>query len=162
MSYNRQAAVDYAHKWAFSRNPRYISFNGMGGDCTSFVSQCLHAGGAPMNYTKTFGWYYISANDRAPAWSGAKYLYNFLTTNNGIGPYGREVGIEELAPGDVIQLSFTPGLFSHTLLVVDTGNKPAADNILIAAHTDDSDYRPLNTYFYAIDRRYLKINLRQG
>ena len=62
----------------------------------------------------------------------------------------------------MIQLSFTPGIFSHTLLVVDTGNKPAADNILIAAHTDDSDYRPLNTYFYAIDRRYLKINLRQG
>ena len=39
VSYNREKAVSYAEKWAFSRNPRYMSFDGIGGDCTSFVSQ---------------------------------------------------------------------------------------------------------------------------
>ena len=26
VSYNREKAVSYAEKWAFSRNPRYMSF----------------------------------------------------------------------------------------------------------------------------------------
>ena len=51
VSYNREKAVSYAEKWAFSRNPRYMSFDGIGGDCTSFVSQCLYAGSGVMNYT---------------------------------------------------------------------------------------------------------------
>ena len=55
--YDREKAVAYAHKWAYGRNPAYGDFSEMGGDCTNFVSQCLHAGGAPMNYTPTFGWF---------------------------------------------------------------------------------------------------------
>ena len=81
VSYNREKAVSYAEKWAFSRNPRYMSFDGIGGDCTSFVSQCLYAGSGVMNYTPVMGWYYNSAADRAPAWSGVPYLYQFLTGN---------------------------------------------------------------------------------
>ena len=75
--YDRSKAAAYAEKWAFSRNPRYISFDGMGGDCTSFVSQCLYAGTGVMNYTRDTGWYYNSASDRAAAWSGVPYLYRF-------------------------------------------------------------------------------------
>lgn len=77
--YDRSKAAAYAEKWAFSRNPRYISFDGMGGDCTSFVSQCLYAGTGVMNFTRDTGWYYNSASDRAAAWSGVPYLYRFLT-----------------------------------------------------------------------------------
>lgn len=84
--YDRSKAAAYAEKWAFSRNPRYISFDGMGGDCTSFVSQCLYAGTGVMNYTRDTGWYYNSASDRAAAWSGVPYLYRFLTGNRSVGP----------------------------------------------------------------------------
>ena len=35
--YNRQAAVAYAHRWAFGRNPAYSNFDGMGGE-----SLCRH------------------------------------------------------------------------------------------------------------------------
>ena len=70
--YDRSKAAAYAEKWAFSRNPRYISFDGMGGDCTSFVSQCLYAGTGVMNFTRDTGWYYNSASDRAAAWSGGR------------------------------------------------------------------------------------------
>jgi hypothetical protein len=159
--YNRAAAVAYAHQWAFSRNPQYLNFDGMGGDCTSFVSQCLRAGGAPQNYTKTFGWYYNSANDRAPAWSGVPYLYNFLTKNKGAGVYAAETVLFALEPGDVIQLSFTPGVFGHSLLVVETGTAKDEDHVLIATHTDDSDYRPLSSY-NCIAKRFLKIGIRNG
>ena len=73
MEYNREKAVEYAHKWAFERNPAYYNFEGIGGDCTNFISQCIHAGGAPMNYTKDVGWYYSSPNNRSAAWSSVHY-----------------------------------------------------------------------------------------
>ena len=58
--YNRSNAVLYAMEWAFSRNPQYYNFDPVGGDCTSFVSQCIYAGSNVMNYDKINGWYYIN------------------------------------------------------------------------------------------------------
>ena len=159
MAYNREKAVEYAHRWAFDRNPAYYNFTGIGGDCTNFVSQCIHAGGAKMNFTKDYGWYYISPNNRAPAWTGVEFFYRFLMTNKGVGPFGRLVTMEELEPGDVIQLSNSGIVFTHTLLVVETGYFNTPDDILIAAHTYYSDYRPLSTYAVA-DIRFIKIYAR--
>lgn len=160
MTYDRAAAVEYAHRWAYGRNPKYMNFSGIGGDCTNFVSQCLHAGGAPMNYTPTFGWYYRSPGDRAPAWTGVQYLYNFLIVNQSAGPRARRVEAEELEPGDVVQLAFTPGIYAHSLLVVEMGTRPAPEEILIATHSDDSDNRPLSSYHSVAAMRFLKISLR--
>ena len=70
--YDRQAAVEYAHRWAYHRNPDFYNFDELGGDCTNFASQCLYAGAGVMNYTPTFGWYYISADDRSPSWTGVR------------------------------------------------------------------------------------------
>ena len=42
--YDRQAAVAYAHRWAYLRNPAFYNFDKLGGDCTNFASQCLYAG----------------------------------------------------------------------------------------------------------------------
>jgi len=157
MAYDRIRAIEYAHKWAFDRNPRYLDFSTMGGDCTNFVSQCLLAGGFSMNYEKTFGWYYISASDRAPAWSGVTYLYNFLMKKKETGPSAREVRIEQIIPGDIVQLSFDGYTFGHSLLVVEAGNPVGRNNVLIATHTDDSDYRALNTYMGVREYRYLQV-----
>ena len=149
MLYNRDKAVAYAHEWVFRRNPRYYDFDKLGvGDCTNFISQCLYAGCGVMNYTPTMGWYYISLNQRAPAWSGVPFLYNFLTTNKGAGPYGKEMSIENAMLGDVIQLSPDGVRFVHSLLIVALGDPPSVDNILITCHTKDSDNRPLNSYTY--------------
>ena len=35
IKYNRQKTIEYANKWAFSRNPKYYNFDNIGGDCTS-------------------------------------------------------------------------------------------------------------------------------
>ena len=147
MSYNREQAIAYAHKWAFGRNTAYYNFDPVGGDCTNFASQCLYAGCGVMNYTRDTGWYYRSAYDRAAGWSGVEYLHRFLTANRGAGPYAIELPLGFAQPGDIIQLSFDGLTFAHSPFVVAT-----QPDILVAAHTYDSDYKPLAAYQYRLAR----------
>ncbi len=141
--YRREDATAYAARWAFGRNPRYLSFNGIGGDCTSFVSQCLFAGGGVMNYQKDVGWYYSSPANRAAAWSSVPHLRRFLLQNRSVGPFARAVGLEELLPGDVIQLGREDRVWYHSLLVTGVG-----DQLLVSAHSFDAHLRPLSSYQY--------------
>ena len=145
--YDRTQAVLYAHRWAYGRNPAYYDFENLGGDCTNFASQCLFAGCGVMNFTPTYGWYYIDLNNRAPAWTGVPYFYNFLTTNHqGPGPFGREALITEVLPGDFVQLKLTGDIFQHTPVIVAVGPEPTLDHILVAAHTTNANFRPLSSY----------------
>ncbi len=144
LPYERERAVRYARRWAMSRNPLFANFTGLGGDCTNFVSQCVYAGSCIMNLTPTFGWYYISPDDRAPAWTGVTFFYNFMTGNEGLGPYAMETNAGGLTLGDVIQLGNRDGDWYHTLLVTGT----AGNEYLVCAHSEDSLDRPLSTYRY--------------
>ena len=150
--YDRLAAVRYAHRWAYSRNPAFYDYEQLGGDCTNFASQCLYAGTGVMNFTPTFGWYYIDANDKAPAWTGVQYFFNFMTRQEpSPGPFGVEIPINRLdllLPGDFVQLKFANETYGHTPIIVSVGRSASLDTILIAAHSHDADYRPLNTYQY--------------
>ena len=140
-SYDRRAAVSYARCWALKRNPAYYDFSDLGGDCTNFASQSIFAGAGVMNYTPTFGWYYISPERRAAAWTGVEYLYNFLTSNKGAGPFAREVEWVEAMPGDVVQLGDEAGDFYHTPVI--TAIYPT---ILVCAHSYDMLDVPLADY----------------
>jgi len=155
--YDREKAVAYAHRWAYFRDPEYHDFSGLGGDCTNFASQCIFAGAGVMNYTPTYGWYYVGLDDRAPAWTGVMFLYNFLVNNRGAGPFGREVGIRDVAPGDIAQLMLEPGGYQHTPVVVSV-NGPRADfeTVCVAAHSQDCDCRPLSSY-EALGVRFVRI-----
>ena len=155
LPYDRRRAVEYALRWALSRNPLFPDFTGIGGDCTNFVSQCILAGSCIMNETPDFGWYYFSPINRAPAWSGVAYLYDFLTgvpafaeQNGGVGPFATEVDSTSVMPGDVVQLANSQGVFYHTLLVTGMDG----DDFLLSAHTNDARNRPLSTYNYASTR----------
>jgi len=149
IDYDRTAAVDYAHKWAFSRNPRYYNYDNIGGDCTNFASQCLYAGTGIMNFTPVYGWYYNNANNKAPSWTGVQYFYNFITRSKpSQGPFCVETTLENLEIGDLIQLSFSDNQYQHTPVIVAIGDPPSPENILLAAHTYNADYRPLSTYSY--------------
>ena len=143
--YNRQAVYDYAKKWAFGRNPKFYNFNAIGGDCTNFASQCIYAGAGVMNYTPTFGWYYISVNDRTPSWTGVEYLYNFLVNNDGAGPFAEEVSLEKLEVGDIVQLGTATNDFYQSPVVVRVSN----GQIYVAAHTYDAFNKPLSSYNFA-------------
>jgi hypothetical protein len=155
--YNRQQAVQYAHMWAYKRNPAFFNFEKSGGDCTNFASQVIFAGSGIMNYTPTYGWHYIDINRRTPSWTGVDFLHDFLINNKGIGPYAEETDIGDIMPGDIIQLCFDNGsIFHHSPVVIRAGNSPAVENILVAAHTDDQDYYPLKEYDW-IKIRYIHI-----
>lgn len=150
--YNREAAVAYARKWALDRNPAYYDFENIGGDCTNFASQCIYAGAKVMNYTPDLGWYYRSSYDRAAAWTGVEYLYNFLVNNKSVGPYAHVVSQSEAKPGDIVQLGTANGDFYHSPVIIAV--RPM---ILVAAHTYDALDRPLYSYNFAM-ARFLHID----
>ncbi len=145
IGYDRAAAVRYAETWAAGRNPRFPDFEGMGGDCTNFASQCVYAGCGTMNYDPASGWYCSSLNDRSASWSGVEFLHAFLTGNKSAGPYAEETGADALQPGDLVQLGSPEGRFYHTPVVLSAKN----GEILVAAHTFDALYRPLSSYTYS-------------
>lgn len=146
--YDRTRAVAYAKTWAMRRNPNYMNFDKLGGDCTNFASQCIFAGSGAMNYTPVLGWYYNSSRDRTASWSGVEYLSNFLISNKGVGPYAAETDRERLEIGDVIQLGRSEEDFYHTPVVT----RIEEDDIFVCAHSYDAYMRPLSTYTYEVIR----------
>ncbi len=145
--YDRLAAVFYAHRWAYGRNPMFYDYEKIGGDCTNFASQCLYAGAPVMNFARDMGWYYLDANNKSPSWTGVAYFYNFLTRKEAsIGPIARETEAAALRPGDFAQISFNGEDWQHTPIVVSVGTPGDLSRILVAAHSYDADFRPLDSY----------------
>ncbi len=140
--YNRLAAVAYADEWWNKANPRYHHFEV---DCTNFVSQCLFAGGIPMNYTnrRESGWWYEGyANGKERwsfSWAVAHSLQTYLLSDQGGFRADRLQRPAELQLGDVISYDWDgDGRFTHTTIVTafDSAGSP-----LVNAHTNDSRHR---------------------
>ena len=153
--YQNDRAVEYARRWALSRNPLFTDFTGRGGNCTNFVSQCVLAGSCVMNPTPDFGWYYVSEEDRAPAWSSVEYFYDFMTgtpafasQNGGVGPFATEVPRRNAVPGDVIQYADEEGDWYHTVIISAVEN----GEIYVCAQSNDALDRPLSSYNFATAR----------
>lgn len=158
-TYNRVRAIEYARRWALSRNPLFADFTGVGGDCTNFISQAILAGCCKMNDAPTFGWYFATKSDRAPAWAGVNEFFDFMTGNGDfptilsrVGPFGYVTDKDYAAFGDVVQLANKDGVFYHTLMV--TGNLNG--DILVTGHSNDALDRPLSSYPNASER-YIHI-----
>ena len=106
-----------------------------------------------MNTTPTYGWFYFSPTDRAPAWSGVDELFDFLTgtpefseANGGIGPYATNaIDSRQILMGDVVQLQNAEGNFYHSLIISGFTD----NDILVCAQSDNALDRPLSTYNYA-------------
>lgn len=148
LPYNREAALNYATKWALRRNPDFYDYSHLGGDCTNFASQVLLAGGAKMNYQPNLGWYYIDPNRKAPSWTGVDFLYNFLISNRTKGPFGKETNQTNVEIGDLIQLSYQSGpRFNHTLVITKLDPLFGIDRIYVSAHSiDRSNVNLAKTY----------------
>lgn len=98
--YNRLAAVRYALRHWNNPNPAFGNFDnvGTGGDCANFVSQCMRAGGWPLDYRETAlntEWWYrrvgadrfdTSGNDWwSCTWSLAHSHFLYMRANHGLG-----------------------------------------------------------------------------
>lgn len=146
-AYDRRLALAYAHRWAFGRNPAYYNFDLLGGDCTNYASQCLFAGAGVMDYRPTFGWYYITSGNRTASWTGVPFFYNYLLRKEKTpGPTAVETSLDRCEPGDFVQLDFDGFGYDHTPIIVEMSQPFSLRTTLVAAHSNDADYRPLSSY----------------
>ena len=148
INYDRISAVNYAKKWALSRNPRYYDFDSIGGDCTNFISQCIFSGSKVMNYKLNNGWYYINGNKKSPSWTGVEYLYKFLINNKEVGPRAKVANQNELQIGDIAQLSFGNNIFGHSLFIINIDDVNDLNKIQIATHTYDELGKNIGEYYF--------------
>lgn len=148
--YDREAAVNYALKWALGKNPDYYHFGGIGGDCTNFISQCVFAGAPTMNF-EPLGWFYQNPSSRSPSWTSVEFFHKFILHNIGFGPFGTLVNVPELELGDIVQLR-QAGRFNHSLIVTKIeGGVP-----YICAHSTNVLNKPLSSYLWK-EIRCIKI-----
>jgi len=130
MQYNRLLAVQYAAMWWSSYNPMFRAFPD---DCTNFVSQCLWAGGMPMEVTarRDTGWWYLGPADQwSLSWAVAHSLRWYLEVS---GRAERRETARELELGDVISYDWNRDFtWTHSTIVV--GFDPAGEP-LVAAHS---------------------------
>ena len=116
-SYAREEAAAYAREWAGERNPQWGVYDGAGGNCMNYVSQCLYASGIPMDQSGDARWYWYSDSSRAPAWTGVDSFRDYVMNNTGYGlsaETGAAYGTGE--QGDVILMS-TAGNYHHAVII---------------------------------------------
>lgn len=157
--YDRQAVVAYADRWWDEANPAYENFEV---NCTNYVSQCLFAGGAPMNYTgkRESGWWYhglAGGQERwSYSWAVANSLQHHLSQPRADGLRAERMeSAAQLVPGDVICYDWDGnGQFRHNTIVT----AQTADGMpLVNANTVPSrhrywDYR--DSYAWTENTRY--------
>lgn len=167
MKYNSMEAVDYAKKYALTPNKNYKFFDyssGVGGDCTNFLSQCLHAGSAQMVYTPN-PWYYKNISKPpyytcSMSWSVAHSLYWFLKNNDHIrapGPKGRETNNpNDINLGDLIFFEDLRHRIFHGTIVTGftLDGKP-----LLSQHSSNDLDIPIKPHYYNLKIHYLNIYL---
>ena len=63
-----------------------------------------------------------------------------------------ETDLSGIAPGDVVQFANEEGKFVHTALITLVPLVRRYSTVLVAAHSNDSDCRPLDTYAFPVMR----------
>lgn len=164
--YDRAAAVDYARQWALSRNPEWADYSGSGGNCQNFVSQCLLAGGIPMDTTggAVWKWYGRSPNNRAGAsgrsasWTGVEGFLSYVRGNEG----GAGLAAVADAPyyggraGDVIHMGYGEDEgWSHTVLITEVLTDEAGNIVDYLVCSNTADQRDFPVGAYALTRQML-------
>lgn len=160
--YDRAKVKVYADRWWDHPNPEFIHFDV---DCTNYVSQCLFAGNAPMNYTgnRASGWWY-QGQSKQEQWSyswSVSHSLQWLLASSKAGLRAELVSsADQLTIGDVIIYDWdNNGKYQHSVIVaaMDASGMP-----LVNAHTSNSrhrywDYRDSYAWSEATKYRFFHI-----
>lgn len=163
--YRRDLAAAYADRWWNEGNPAYELFEV---NCTHYVSQCIFAGNAPMNYTgkRGSGWWYKGRNKGQEMWSYSWAVSNSLTQylsaarKSGL----RAVEVQtagELQLGDVITYDWNgDGRFEHSTIVTafDSDGQPLVNANTVASRHRFWDYRDSYAWTKGTRYRFFHIN----
>ncbi|WP_432115010.1 amidase domain-containing protein [Streptomyces sp. S1] len=114
--YDYGAMAKYAEKYWKNYNPSYRTFNGVGGDCTNFISQSLRAGGWKNDtgwYKSYENWWYNSAN-QTWSWTGVDYWASFARHSKRA--YNL-TNVYHMGVGDILQMDFNGnGSKDHSMI----------------------------------------------
>ncbi|MBQ8892821.1 MAG: amidase domain-containing protein [Clostridia bacterium] len=118
--YDRQAAAEYAQAYCISRNSAWADYSEKGGNCQNYVSQCLLAGGIPMDYTDPAQWNSETGGSeiRSPSWAWVQGFAAYAAENTGYG-LSAEVDVPYYSGniGDVLQMGLEENCHHSTVIV---------------------------------------------
>ncbi len=159
--FDREDAVLYANKWVgqdqvVRNEDQWFVYDSYGGNCCNYVSQCLYAGGIPMDISgsQLWKWYgdtpdnTTSSKGRSRAWTGVGDFYDYCKNNEGFG-LAAEVGVNLYSgsAGDAIVMT-SGEEWSHVVIITqvikDQDGKVV--DYLINSNTSDRNNYPLSAY----------------
>ena len=151
-AYDREAAAAYAREWAGDRNPRWHAYDGAGGNCMNYVSQCLYAAGIPMD--PSGGWYWYSDADRAPAWTGVSAFRRYALENSGYGLCAAEASYDSGETGDVI-LMYSDERYNHAVIITEPVYDSEGEIIDYLICSNTGNYRDFPAAAYTCQKQEL-------
>ncbi|MFI8227861.1 amidase domain-containing protein [Streptomyces sp. NPDC085900] len=114
--YNYPAMAAYAEKYWKNYNTAYRRYNGMGGDCTNFLSQSLYAGGWKQvtASTEDYDTWYSGSSSDSDTWIGVNEWSWFTQTAKRTTPLANAY---QMDVGDVLQMDFDKdGSKDHSMM----------------------------------------------
>ncbi|SFI71955.1 Putative amidase domain-containing protein [Paenibacillus sp. UNC496MF] len=157
--YRRDMAAAYADRWWNEANPAYELFEV---NCTNYISQCLFAGAAPMNYTgkRASGWWYRGFSggreNWSYSWAVANALQHYLSAPHNSSLRATVVdSADQLALGDVIIYDWGgDNRFQHSTIVTafDAAGMPLVNANTVPSRHRYWDYQ--DSYAWTENTRY--------
>ncbi len=155
-SYDRSAAVAYARQYMDERNEDWHDYSGEGGNCQNYVSQCILAGGIPMDVEGSARWKWFSAaqNDSASetgctlSWINVDSFWAYARDNTGSGLVAEvDADFDSGQAGDLIVMG-TPDDWNHVVIITEVVKDAEGNTVdyLICSNTTDVRDFPVSAY----------------
>lgn len=157
-SYQREKAVAYSDMWVGRRNTDWSDFTGRGGNCQNFVSQCLLAGGIPMDDRGDNVWSWSNEEKYSASWVGVDEFYRYVSQNNGYGlQAAADADYYEGEAGDLIRMGNDTD-WNHIVIIAEVIRDQEGNVVdyLINSNTSDVKNFPVSAY-PTQEQRLMKI-----
>ncbi len=162
-NYDREAAIDYAMTWvdgeSVIRNEEWPLYQN---NSQNFISQCVFAGGVPMDCNGVNQWKWCGDTintsqkmaGRSASWTNAEDFYNYCKYNDDKGGIVAQVDalLCKAQPGDILQLGVF-GEWCHSAIITEIiydGDEPV--DFIVAANSPDNLTFPVSAYPYSAIR----------
>ncbi len=161
--YDREAAASYGASFVGQRNADWWDYSRQGGNCQNFVSQCLYAGGIPMDTRgdAVWKWYGEGVNEReedrgcSASWINVDAFYQYVRENEGYGLAARTDGSYwEGNVGDVILMGPAHDL-NHSVLISKVVQNAQGRTVDYLIHSNTSDVKDFPVSAYPNPRQVL-------
>ena len=163
MPYDGEAAASYGASFVGQRNADWWDYSRQGGNCQNFVSQCLYAGGIPMDVRggAVWKWYGEAVNDLeedrgcSASWINVDSFYQYVQENEGYGlAAGTDGSYWEGDVGDVILMGPAHDL-NHSVLISKVVQNAQGRTVDYLIHSNTSDVKDFPVSAYPNPRQVL-------